>query len=457
MHAAELAFLDIATLGRLYRRRDLSPVEVTRALLDRIEALNTTLNAYITVTADLAMEQARAAERDFRDGEDRGPLQGIPYNLKDLYDTAGIRTTAASRILRDFIPEEDAEVVVRLHRGGAVLLGKTNMKEFAYGQIHPDYGPARNPWNLDHTSGGSSGGSAVSVSAGMGVFSLGSDTGGSIRNPAACCGVVGMKPTFGLVSRHGMFPLSWTLDHAGPLTRTVADNAAVLAAVTGYDPKDPGSTDRGTLSFETKTAGVRGLSVGVPYRHFEAASEPVKVAIQRVVRDLASAGCVVQEVEFPSWSSAGAIFTGIVRPEASLVHERWMPDRAGDYHPVIREHLESGARALALDYLRAQRERLRFRAEFMERMARLDALVLPTMAGTAPPEDGVTDLSLTTRFTAPFNLTGQPALSMPCAFDEHGLPIGVQIAGKPFDEATVYRVASFVEASRGMTHARPPV
>ncbi|MDB4896956.1 MAG: putative amidase [Firmicutes bacterium] len=457
MSADELCGLTIQAVGSAYRGRSLSPVEVTRAVLARIERLNPRLNAYITVTAETALAQAQKAEHDFMQGVDQGALQGVPLSLKDLYWTAGVRTTAASRILRDFIPTEDAEVVQRLRKAGAVLLGKTNMKEFAYGQVHPDYGPALNPWNEAHTSGGSSSGSGSALAAGLGYGSMGSDTGGSLRNPASYCGIVALKPTYGLVSCHGMIPLSWSLDHAGPMTRTVCDNALLLAAVAGHDPKDPASAVSAPSDYVSGIdKGVRGIRIGTLTSYTDGLAAPaVQAAVVRAAAVLREAGASVTEVSLPELATVNATFTAIIRPEASAAHAQWLHSRGPDYHPVIRDHLEAGARLPAVDYIQAQRHRQSLR-EAVERVLRaVDVLLLPTTATTAPPETGVTDLSVTTRLTAMFNLTGCPALSLPCGLDPAGLPIGLQIVGRPFAESMVYRVAAAFESVAGFEPLKP--
>lgn len=459
MRADESCGLSIQALGRAYRDRSLSPVEVTRAVLARIERLNPRLNAYITVTAETALAEAEKAEQDFGRGVDRGALQGVPLSLKDLYWTAGVRTTAASRILRDFIPAEDAAAVQRLRKTGAVLLGKTNMKEFAYGQVHPDYGPALNPWNEAHTSGGSSSGSGVALAAGLGYGSMGSDTGGSLRNPASYCGVVAMKPTYGLVSCHGVIPLSWSLDHAGPMTRTVYDNALLLAAVAGYDPKDPASVAAPSSNYVSGIGtGVRGIRIGTLFSYTEGLAAPaVHAAVLRAAAALREAGASLTEVSLPELATVNATFTGIIRPEASAFHAQWLYDRGQDYHPIIRDHLEAGALLSAVDYIQAQRHRQSLRAAVARVLREVDVLLLPTTATTAPPETRVTDLSVTTRLTAIFNLTGCPALSLPCGLDPAGLPIGLQIAGRPFEESLVYRVAAAFESVAGFKGRLAPV
>lgn len=461
MDNQELCYLDIASLGRLYRGGQLTPVEATQAVLDRIHAIDPKLNAFITVLDGPALQQAQQAEAELRAGVDRGPLHGVPVSLKDLIDTAGVRTTCASPILRDNIPAQSATVARRLDEAGAVLIGKCNLLEFAYGIVHPDFGQCNNPWDPARTAGGSSSGSSASIAAGMGYGSLGTDTGGSIRIPAAYCGVVGLKPTYGRVSRQGVFPLSWSLDHVGTLTRTVEDAAILLKVIAGADPLDPTSSPSPVPDYQAALTGdVRGLRLGVIEQHMTGADlrPGVAEAAWDAVAALEKAGMTVQKVQIPSLDGADPALLLAILPEGTLVHEKWLRERPQDYAEMTRQQLETGALISAVDYLRAQQYRTRLLNECMQVLQDVDVIVNPTVAWEAPQEDptlaggeGATEA----RRTGPFNLTGLPSISVPCGFGPSGLPLGLQIVGAPFAEEMVLRVAYAYEQSAGW-HCRHP-
>ncbi len=458
----ELCYLDIATLGRLYRRRALSPVEATSATLDRIRRLDSQLNAFITVLEQPALVQARQAEDELASGIDRGPLHGVPVSLKDLIDTAGVRTTAASRIWRDRVPDRTASAAQRLADAGAILIGKCNLLEFAYGIVHPDYGQCNNPWDTGRTSGGSSSGSAASVAAGIGWGSLGTDTGGSIRIPASYCGAVGLKPTYGRVSVHGVFPLSEALDHVGPLARTVEDAALILQAIAGYDPLDSNSLPDPVPDYHSALTGdVRGLRLGVLEQHMGDDLRPgVAEAAWAAVAELERAGMGVSLVRIPGLEQADESLLSALMPEATLIHQAWLRDRPGEYAALTREQLEQGARIPAVDYLRAQQERRRLRAGFLEALRQVDVLVSPTVAWEAPAEDpavNATEGADEARRTGPYNLTGLPAISVPCGFGPAGLPLGLQIVGPWLAEPLLLRVAHTYEQRAGWFQQHPPL
>jgi aspartyl-tRNA(Asn)/glutamyl-tRNA(Gln) amidotransferase subunit A len=460
MDEQELCFTDIATLGRLYRTRAVSPTEATRAVLDRIRRLDGRLNSFITVLEQPALEQARVAEAELLRGHDRGPLHGVPISLKDLIDTAGTRTTAASRLWRDRVPTTSATVARRLEQAGAVLIGKCNLLEFAYGIVHPDYGQCNNPWDTQRTSGGSSSGSAASVAAGMGWGSVGTDTGGSIRIPASYCGVVGLKPTYGRISLHGICPLSVSLDHAGPLTRTVADAAILFDALAGYDSLDPHSlADTVADNTAAITDGVRGLRLGVVVEHLGADLHPgVAEATWAAARELEQAGVYVREVQIAGLHAADDALLAAVMPEATLVHADWLRDQPDDYAALTRAQLEQGAQISAVDYLRAQAYRQQLRAAMLATLRDVDVLISPTVAWEAPAEDppleggqGATEA----RRSGPYNLTGLPAISVPCGFGPQGLPLGLQIAAAPLAEQLLLRVAHAYEQRAGWFRQHP--
>jgi aspartyl-tRNA(Asn)/glutamyl-tRNA(Gln) amidotransferase subunit A len=460
MDEQELCYTDIATLGRLYRAHVITPTEATRAVLDRIGRLDRRLNSFIRVLEQSALQQARQAEAELAGGRDRGPLHGVPISLKDIIDTAGTRTTAASRLWRDRVPATSATVARRLQEAGAVLIGKCNLLEFAYGIVHPDYGQCNNPWDTQRTSGGSSSGSAASVAAGMGWGSVGTDTGGSIRIPASYCGVVGLKPTYGRVSLHGICPLSASLDHAGPLARSVADAAILFAALAGHDPLDPLSLpDAVAGDLGTMTETVRGLRLGLVAEHMGADLQPgVAEATWAAVRLLEQAGMHVREIHIPSLHAADDALLAAVMPEATLVHADWLREHPDDYAALTREQLEQGAQISAVDYLRAQAYRRQLRSDMLDALHTVDVLIGPTVAWEAPVEDppvGEGQGATEARRSGPYNLTGLPAISVPCGFGPHGLPLGLQIAAAPLAEQLLLRVAHTYEQHAGWYRQRP--
>jgi aspartyl-tRNA(Asn)/glutamyl-tRNA(Gln) amidotransferase subunit A len=461
MSDVELAYLGIAELARRYRARDLSPVEVATAHLERIERLDKTLRCYVTVTGDRALAEARAAETAIRRGG-TGPLAGIPVAYKDLYATRGIRTTAGSALLADWIPEEDATCVSRLQRAGMVMLGKLITHEFAFGIQFPGhrFPPARNPWRLEHIPGGSSSGSGAALAAGLTVGALGSDTGGSIRGPAASCGIVGLKPTYGRVSRAGVVTLSWTLDHTGPMARTVEDCALMLRALAGHDRADPASSREPVADYVGGLGSpIRGLRVGVPRDYFFHDVKPeVTAAFEAAMDTLRRLGAEVREVRIPSIWSAPA-FMVIMLSEAFAYHARDLRERPELYGDVLREKLLAGALFTGDEYVQAQRLRARLREEVHQALREVDVLATPTAAGPAPTFATVLDPNypFPRSNMAPFNMAGAPALALPCGFDPGGLPLSLQLAGRPFDEATVLRVGHAYEQATDWHLRRPPV
>jgi aspartyl-tRNA(Asn)/glutamyl-tRNA(Gln) amidotransferase subunit A len=461
MNPSEICYLSISELGRMYRLKTLSPVEATQAVLERIHRLDVRLNAFITVLDEQAMAQARQAEAELSAGQDRGPLHGVPVSLKDLIDTAGIRTTAASRIWCDRVPDRSATVAQRLEQAGAILLGKCNLLEFAYGIVHPDYGQCNNAWDPGRTAGGSSSGSASSVAAGMGWGSIGTDTGGSIRIPASYCGVVGLKPTYGRVSRHGIFPLSWSLDHVGTLTRTVEDAAIVLGVIAGYDSLDPGSSTSPVPDYRSAlTSDVHGLRLGVLEQHMTGSDlhPGVAEATWKAVSVLEKAGMVLKKINLPSLPQADSALLLSILPEGALVHENWLRECPQDYAEMTRQQLELGALLPATDYVRAQQYRSRLLGELLSAFQEVEVLVSPTVAWEAPKEDPTVaagEGAAEARRTGPFNLTGLPSLSLPCSFGKDGLPLGLQLTGAPFAESMVLRVAYAYEQQAGWFNQHP--
>ena len=453
----ETVQLTLEDAAALVRDRRVSPSELTEACLARIEAVEPRLNAFVTVTTDLARAQAREATAEIKSGRYRGPLHGIPVAVKDLFATQGIRTTAGSRILADWIPDEDATVVRKLREAGAVLLGKLGMHEFAYGvsSVNPHFGDVHNPWDATKIPGGSSGGSAVAVTAGEAYATLGSDTGGSIRIPASLCGCVGLKPTFGRASLFGAIPLAWSLDHPGPLARTVRDVAIATAAIAGFDPRDPISAERPVPDFLAGIdRGARGLRVGVPTDHVWDQCDP---AIAGSVRDaidaLARAGAEIVEIRWPRGAEYAAASSAVLGVEARAYHEGSFPGRTADYGPLIRARLAAQGDVDALTYARSMRLLLEARAGAADRdLKGVDVLAMPTVpsrAWTIEEAKNIPRPSEWTRITRIFDLTGQPAISVPCGIDPDGIPIGLQFAARMWDEAAALRAARAYELVRG--------
>jgi aspartyl-tRNA(Asn)/glutamyl-tRNA(Gln) amidotransferase subunit A len=467
----DLHWASVADLARLIATKAVSPVEVVSAHLDRVAVLDSRLRCFITITADQALEAARVAEAELAAGRSLGPLHGVPFALKDLFDTAGVRTTGGSKILADRVPSQDATVVRRLRAAGAISLGKLTMHEFAYGPegLNVHYGTSVNPWDAaeERIPGGSSSGSGVAVAAGLVPMALGSDTGGSIRIPASLCGITGLKPTYGRVSRAGVLPLAWSMDHAGPMTRSAMDAALVLRALAGYDPADPTTSVLPVPDYAAALRGdVTGLRVGVLRASFlDAAAPEVREAVERAVKTLEGLGARVDEVNLDVGSvAAGAM--AIVASEALAYHAEWVRGRPGDYQPDVIERLRAGAFVSGVHYVRAQQARALVREAVDGALARRDVLVSPATPIVAPRVgeseaalgEGTVDVrSSLLRFTRPFNFTGHPACALPCGFTPAGLPIGLQIVGRPFDEATVLRAADAYQRATDWHTRRPPL
>lgn len=457
-----------ADLAAAIRRRELSPVEVTRAALDRLASVDNSLNSFVTVMAEDALRQARELEGQ----EARGPLHGVPVALKDLFETAGVRTTGGSRILADYVPGRDATVVTRLRAAGAVILGKTATHEFAFGPTSdsPFHGPVHNPWDLDRIPGGSSGGSGAAVSAGIVPIGMGTDTGGSIRMPASCCSIVGLKATYGRVSKAGVLPLSWSLDHVGPLTRTVRDAALVLGVIAGADAGDPTALPVPVDDYARAAAGggsLKGARIGLPAAWMEGPLDPdVAWHFQEAVQRLRDLGAEVVEVTLPPADVITFVNRLLALAEAGSYHATFLKDRADQYSPDVRARMELGQYLLARDYLVAQRLRTEIARHAHAVMTKVDALVTPTMP--IPPaligqamweyadgrREAVAEAMI--RFVAPFSVTGQPAISVPCGFTAKGLPVGLQLVGRVFGEAQLIKMARAFEAATCL-ELHPPI
>ena len=457
----EIAYATIAELGARYRKRDLSPVEVTQALLARIEKLDPILHAFVTLTADSALAEARSAEEALRRGDAR-PLLGIPVAHKDIYLTRGVRTTGGSALLADWIPDEDATCVQRWRAAGTVQLGKLITHEFAFGLQFPGhrFPPAKNPWNLDHIPGGSSSGSGAALAAGLVTGATGSDTGGSIRGPAAFCGIVGLKPTYGRSSRAGVLTLSWTLDHTGPMARTVQDCAFLLQPLAGYDPADPASS-RAPVDDYVAPLGrdIRGLKIGVPRAYFlEEVDAEVARAFEEALETLRRLGAEVRDVQIPSLRGAHS-FLLILMAEAYAYHESDIREHPELYGEVLRERILAGALVTASEYTQAQRIRAEICRETAEVLKTVDVLASPTALKPATPFAQAFDpeFAFPKSNMAPFNLTGLPTLALPCGFSASGLPVSFQLSGRPFEEATVLRAGHAYEQATTWHTRRPPV
>jgi len=459
----DIAYLTIAEASERLRNKALSPVDYARALLDRIDAHDNKFNAFLLLTPEIALEQAKQAEAEIQAGNWRGPLHGVPIGLKDIIDVEGVPTTGHSKILAGNLARADAFVTRRLKAAGTVLLGKLSTHEFAIGGPSFDlpWPPARNAWNREYFPGGSSSGSGVSLAAGFVPAALGTDTGGSVRNPASMCGIVGMKATYGRVSRRGVLPLSYSLDHIGPMTRTITDNAILLGVISGHDPEDPGSARTAVQDFTADLdRGVNGLKIGVIRRFyttdFEADPEMAQ-SIEDAVRVLVDQGAEIQDIDpgpIVDYASANRV---ILLSEAYAIHEKWLQERPADYGALARERLMTGAFLRAVDYVHAMRQREVLRRKFNACMAPVDvAITASSMEPACPIEDADLCEKLYGRQArAPFNLTGSPALAVPTGFAATGLPLSMQIIGKPFDEKTVYRVARAYEKATDWTSRHP--
>ena len=464
-----LARLSLAEAARLVEEKEVSPVDLVESSLERITAVDERLKAYIAVYEDEARQVAKACETMIVAGHKLGPLHGIPVGLKDNIGLKGLRTTAGSKVLADWIPEEDATVAARLKGAGAVVIGKTNMHEFAWGgtSANPHYGFVRNPWNTDRFPAGSSGGSGAAVAARLCYGALGTDTGGSIRLPSAINGIVGIRPTIGRVSNHGVIPLAWSMDTVGPMARTVEDCAIMFGAVAGHDPKDAGSAAVPVADYTADLGrGVQGIRIGiVPGYFFSHLQPPVHDAVRGALGVLEELGASVVDVEIGHIHGNISAQLTVESCEPSTYHQRWLRERPEDYGDDVRLLLEIGEMHFATHYIQAQRYRGLLRQEFMEAFKDVDVFICPALPFTATRvgemsvviENGVEEdmLAAIMQFTGVPSLTGLPSLAVPCGYDDEGLPVGMQIIGRPFDETTLFRVgAAFQGASE--FHMRAP-
>lgn len=463
MASTELADLSLTDAADLVARRQVSPLELTEACIARAEALDGRLAAFITPTFETARAEAKTATEEIAAGRYRGPLHGIPFALKDLYETAGVRTTAAAKLREAYLPAEDAAAVTSLRRAGAVLLGKLNLHEWAFGgtNVNSYFPTAHNPWDLSRITGGSSGGSGAALAAGLCLGSLGSDTAGSIRIPAALCGITGLKVTYGRVSLRGVVPLSWSLDTAGPMARSAADCAAILQAIAGYDPLDPASADVPVPDYGSALTGsLEGLRAGLVTNYFfdaDAVQPEVAAAVRAATAELQRLGATVEEVVIPGVEEATAWTLTLIAADAAAYHEARLRDHAGDFGPAVRSRLEATKEMRAVDYARAHRFQAQLKASLREVFQRFDLLLCPTSPMVAPK---IAEVEAATRslarHTAPFNLAEVPAASVPCGFSSEGLPIGLMIAGRWWEETTVLRAAHAYQQATAWHKRRPP-
>ncbi len=465
MEKSALPFLSASELSRLIESKEVSPVEATEAYLDRIDDIDFKFNAYLTVTRELAMDAAREAEREIAAGSHRGPMHGVPVAVKDQFFSAGVRSTGGSRILADFVPGHDATVISNLKMAGAVLLGKTNLTEFAITGFSHRYSTPRNPWDLDLYAGGSSSGSGAATGAYLCATSLGEDTGGSIRFPATWCGLVGLRPTWGLVSRYGVMRGVWSMDTVGPISRTVEDAAITLGAIAGHDPNDPHTLKAPVIDYrESLGQSISGLRVGVIAEQMESELvEPsVRETVAKAISVLGELGAEVEEVSIPLNSAAGALSGTLLAVEPANQHRDWVRERIGDYGHDDRVLLLTGSIIPAHAYYKAQKLRSLLREQVLDTLSRYDVLVMPTSGrGAQPVEDDppVTSKATASRlpflFTRLFNLASCPAMSLPCGFDDRGLPVGLQIGGRPGSESTLFRVGHAYEQATEWHNMRP--
>lgn len=458
----QISDLTLAAAAEQLERREISPVELTEGFIERIKKLNPTINAFITVTEQEALNDARRAEREIHGGKYFGPLHGIPIAVKDVFETAGVRTTAGSKILERNIPRRDATVVAKLRKSGAIMIGKANLHEWALGVTNnnPHYGATRNPWSPDRIPGGSSGGSASALAAHFCLGAIGSDTGGSIRIPASACGVVGIKPTVGLVSLHGVWPLSWSLDHAGPMTLTIMDLSILLEAIAGYDEDDPTSTQRPkNTSYATEMKqGLDGLRLAVPANYFfDDVQDDVRRAIRSAVKKFEELGATVTEVRLEGIEEDRMANRLIIAAEAATIHRERLKNRS-DFGGDVLERLESGLRVSLQDYVQARRTQDARRRAHSLFFKDYDALITPTLPRDPPLIEGLNAVDAArdlTKFTAPFNLTGLPAISLPCGFSSNSLPIGMQLVANHWNESGLLRIAYAYESATDW-HKRKP-
>lgn len=457
-----LYYETIPQIAQKLESKALSPVELAIMLFERIDEVDKKLNSYLTVMKEEALAQAKQAEREILAGQYRGPLHGVPIALKDLLNTKGVRTTAGSQALADNIPDDDATVVKKLREEGAVIIGKLNMHEFAYGVTNKNayFGNANNPWDVERSPGGSSGGSGAAVAAGLAYASLGSDTGGSIRTPSALCGIFGLKPTFGRVSKFGAIPLAWSLDHIGPMTRSAQDLAIVLQAIAGFDRKDPTTANVEVPDYSASFGqSIDGMKIGIPTNYFfDFVEEEVEASVKTAIKNLEDLGATIVEVAIPNLDLCEYSELVTIQSEAAAYHHDMLKEKSHLYGNDVRTSLQAGQLVTAVQYIKAQQARRLIRESILQTFEQVDVLAAPTVSMVAPKwkesfrtiqGESKAVTAEFVRFAAPANLTGIPSLSVPIGFSANGLPIGMQLMGKPFDEETLLTVAAVYEERHG--------
>jgi len=466
MNTSELPFLSAGDLSRLIQSKEVSPVEATEAYLDRIGSLDHRFNSYLTVMREQALADAQQAEEDIASGQHKGPMHGVPVAVKDQFWSKGVRSTGGSRILADFVPDEDATVIANLRKAGAVVLGKTNMTEFAITGFSHRYATPRNPWNTDSYTGGSSSGSGAATAAYLCATSLGEDTGGSIRFPATWCGLVGLRPSWGLVSRYGVMRGVWSMDTVGPISRTVEDAAITLGAIAGHDPKDRYSSRAPVPDYrQALGSDLNGLKIGVITEFMD--SDLVEPEVRQTVSDsfatLGELGATVEEVSVPLSMDAGVASAVLLAVEPALAQQDWVKDQLQDYGHDVRILLLTGSLLPAQAYYKAQKLRTMLRQQVLDFLEKYDVLVLPTSGKGAQPleqDPPITSKETASRlaflFTRIFNLASCPAMSVPCGFDDRGMPVGLQIGARPGAEETIFKVAHAYEQATAWHTMRPP-
>ena len=465
----DLCLVSAEEQSKLIATKEVSPVELVQAHLDRIVATEPVLNSFITRPGEQAMVAARRAEKEIGSGRYRGPLHGLPVGLKDLYYVKGVRNTSGSKIFDNFVPDYDSAAASRLKEAGAILMGKLNLHQFAFGPtgLNRDYGDMHNPWDPQRLAGGSSGGSASAAATGQCAITLGTDTGGSVRIPSALCGLAGIKPTYGRVSRYGLVALSWSLDHPGPMARTVEDCALTLNVLAGYDARDPASAREPVPDYRAALTGdVRGLRIGVPREYFEVPLDPgVKDRVMEALKVLDGLGARVQEINWPLFHQSASISSVIIYAESAAYHRDLVLSRGKEYDPSVRWRLEVGLFISAEEYLQALRAREVYTHEALDLLREVDVIAGPTEPVVAPLIDAqgieiegkeVGSIAALTQYTRPFNITGFPAVTVPCGFSE-GLPVGLQLAGRPFEEATILNTGYAYQQATDWHTRRPPL